>query len=532
MLKVLLVDDEHFILQGLKVLINWEKEGFVIAGTASDGSEALEFLKNNSVDLILADVNMPVISGLGLLKKIREENLSDAYFVIISGYAEFTYAQEAIRYKCTDYILKPVEREQLLETLHKVSGLAVNKEEENKASQKMERAYLARNFIAVISGKYDDVNLEIVKKHMRFDGSIRYIEIELAEDMLDEEFSDEEKRACQRKLAEICIEYLGSNADHCIFDVSGSEKIYDIGFVYCDFMAAESLKTEKEYLKSFLLYLKEEAQIPVIMLAGKKVDDIKGIAKSYSTVCILRSCQGFKNSKDIYYYDEEIQIQGNGAVLCKNEIDALLLAVEQNEPVKIMKAVDSFFGEIQKMGGIYPEGGIKNLNINYLLFQLVHLATRQDDNVNQEEILRIISEQSFKEGIIRGSKAHILRFAREYAEYLAQLRKNVSRGVLAEVEREVKSNFADNLTLKGLSEKYYVNSAYLGQLFRKQYGCSFKDYLNQTRLDEAARLLVHTDKKIYQVAEETGYHNLDYFVNRFISAKGCTPAKYRRKARL
>ncbi len=161
----------------------------------------------------------------------------------------------------------------------------------------------------------------------------------------------------------------------------------------------------------------------------------------------------------------------------------------------------------------------------------MYLDFFQDDNVNQEEILRIISEQSFKEGITRGSKAHMLRFAREYAEYLAQLRKNVSRGVLAEVEREVKSHFSENLTLKGLSEKYYVNSAYLGQLFRKQYGCSFKDYLNQTRLDEAARLLVHTDKKIYQVAEETGYHNLDYFVNRFISAKGCTPAKYRRKAR-
>ena len=67
MLKVLLVDDEHFILQGLKVLINWEKEGFIIAGTASDGYEALDFLKNNSVDLIIADVNMPVISGLRLL---------------------------------------------------------------------------------------------------------------------------------------------------------------------------------------------------------------------------------------------------------------------------------------------------------------------------------------------------------------------------------------------------------------------------------------------------------------------------------
>lgn len=138
MLRVLLVDDEHFILQGLKVLINWEKEGFVIAGTASDGYEALDFLKNNSVDLIIADVNMPVISGLSLLQKIREEKLSDAYFVILSRYAEFSYAQEAMRYKCTDYILKPVEKEQLLETLHKVSGLAANKEKKNRANQKME----------------------------------------------------------------------------------------------------------------------------------------------------------------------------------------------------------------------------------------------------------------------------------------------------------------------------------------------------------------------------------------------------------
>lgn len=531
MLKVLLVDDEHFILQGLKVLINWESEGFVIAGTASDGYEALDFLKNNSVDLIIADVNMPVISGLRLLQKIRDEKLSDAYFVILSGYAEFSYAQEAIRYKCIDYILKPVEKEQLLETLHKVSVLAENKEKKNQASQKMERAFLARNLIAVISGKYDDVNLKCIKEQMRFEGSIRYIEIELAENMLDDEMPDDEKRTCQRKLFEICIEYLGGYADHCIFDVSGTEKIYDIGFLYCDFMALEGLKTEKAYLESFLSFIRAEARIPVIMLAGKKVDDISNIAKSYSTACILRSCQGFKNSKDIYYYDEEVQVSNNGAILCKKEIDSLITAVEQNEPIEIMKAVDCFFGEIQKTGGIYPGGGIQNLNINYLIFQLVHLATRQDDNVNQEEILRIISEHSFKKGIGRGSRAHILSFAREYAEYLAQLRKNVSRGVLAEVEREVKSNFAENLTLKGLSEKYYVNSAYLGQLFRKKYGCSFKDYLNQVRLDEAARLLVHSDKKIYQVAEETGYHNLDYFVNKFISAKGCTPAKYRRKAR-
>lgn len=187
-----------------------------------------------------------------------------------------------------------------------------------------------------------------------------------------------------------------------------------------------------------------------------------------------------------------------------------------------------FLKKFKEWGG----AGGKSLNIDYLLFQLIHLATQQDDNVNQEEILRLISERSFKEGLTRGSKAHVLRFSREYARYLAQLRQNVSGGILTELEKEIKKHFPENLTLKGLSEKYYVNSAYLGQLFRKKYGCSFKDYLNRTRIDAAASQLVQTDKKIYQIAEEAGYHNLDYFVSRFIEAKGCTPAKYRRNAKI
>ena len=113
MLEVLLVDDEPFILQGLQLLIDWEKEGYHIS-TASNGQEALDYIRENPVDLIIADIKMPVMTGLELLKALRTELKHDAYFVILSGYAEFGYAQEALRYECTDYILKPVEKDQLL----------------------------------------------------------------------------------------------------------------------------------------------------------------------------------------------------------------------------------------------------------------------------------------------------------------------------------------------------------------------------------------------------------------------------------
>ena len=238
-----------------------------------------------------------------------------------------------------------------MDTLHKIRKMTADKEAEKQTSRKMEREYLARNLIAVIKGKYDAVNLESIREQMCFEGSIRYIEIELNENLLDEEIADEEKRTYQRRLSEICVDYLGDYADHCVFDVSGKENIYDIGFVYCDYMAEEDFRTEKNYLENFLAYLREETKLPVIMLVGKKVDNIRNIAKSYSTACILRSCQGFKNLKDIYYYDEEVQVSGSGVVLCKKEIDALLRAIEQNQEAEIEKTVDDFFEEIQRMGG-------------------------------------------------------------------------------------------------------------------------------------------------------------------------------------
>ena len=128
MLKVLLVDDEPFILQGLKLLVDWEKEGFRVAGTAANGMEALAFLKKEKVDLVIADIKMPQMTGLELLEHIRKEKISDAYFVILSGYAEFSFAQQAMQNDCTDYLLKPVDSEILCKVLNKVLALH-NREE-------------------------------------------------------------------------------------------------------------------------------------------------------------------------------------------------------------------------------------------------------------------------------------------------------------------------------------------------------------------------------------------------------------------
>lgn len=120
------------------------------------------------------------------------------------------------------------------------------------------------------------------------------------------------------------------------------------------------------------------------------------------------------------------------------------------------------------------------------------------------------------------------QFVQEYADYLGSLQQGGNDGILQQVEQDIRLHYAENLTLKGLSQKYYVNSAYLGQLFKKKYGVTFREYLNNCRIEEAARLLVSTGGKVYNIARAVGYQDLDYFIERFIAAKGCTPSNYRK----
>ena len=123
MLRVMLVDDEPFILQGLSVLIDWNGLGFEIVKTAANGLEALEFLKKDEVDLIIADIRMPGMSGLELLENVRKSRITDAYFAIVSGYNDFAYARQAICNACVDYLLKPVAKDELIRLLTRVRSL-------------------------------------------------------------------------------------------------------------------------------------------------------------------------------------------------------------------------------------------------------------------------------------------------------------------------------------------------------------------------------------------------------------------------
>ncbi len=375
MLKVLLVDDEPFILQGLSMIIDWEANGFEIVEVASNAFVALEILQKKQIDLVITDIKMPKMTGLEMVEKVRRENLSDAYFVILSGYNDFNYVRNALQNNCVDYMLKPVEKEELLAVLKKVKEQYENNHKEKEEHLQSEKDLFTKTFLGIDLNKVSNENW-----------------------------------------------------------------------------------------------------------TDKKID--------------------------------------------KQKADGLIHAVEIGDKEEIEKGVLDVFEEL---GDDKADGRVFNMIVNYMLFRLVHMASEQDENVNQQEVFQFIINNALEQESGSDGKEGMKRLLSDYADYLSQLRGNQAKGVLGKIEADVKENFKENLTLKDLSRKYYVNAAYLGQIFKKQYGESFKDYLNRIRIERAVELLLHTDMKIYEIAEAIGYKDMDYFINKFIAINGCTPAKFRKQ---
>lgn len=208
-MRVLLVDDEPLILYGLSMLVDWESEGYEIVGSFTSGNEALEYLKEYPVELVIVDVKMPVMSGLELVKTVRENNISDAYFIIASGYNDFHYVQTALRYSCMDYLLKPIQKENLLACLRVASKNREVFKQKTERDSKMQRAYLEQSLIALTRGNYSQEQLEFVSEYLKPEDGIRFIHIRFGNISMLADMTDSEIGSKRNTLVENCRSFLG-----------------------------------------------------------------------------------------------------------------------------------------------------------------------------------------------------------------------------------------------------------------------------------------------------------------------------------
>jgi two-component system response regulator YesN len=527
LLKVLLVDDEPLIRRGLAALFDWESEGFYIAGEASNGKNAIQLLKEREFDVIICDIKMPEMDGIEFITYMKEHNLSKARFIFLSGFYDFQYAKTAIKCNCCDYILKPIQKEELLNVLRKIANEYRMELGDLKIRTDCEKAFLDRNLLPILWGKFDCINIKNVQEKICLSDEISYIHVEIS--LKDERFislPEEKKREEQRKLYQYTSYILKNYSDHIIFDAVKYSECYDIGILYCSYMGKEKNNSMEEWVGWLANELKERLSYRVEAIAGSCVNRLDAISDSYREATMARFFYfQRKNDSKMTSWKDNNPMKGKQDCYLKKEIDHLIHAIEICDRSKIMEYGNLIYSSIMDR---HTDMEVVGLNLQYFIYQILGLAYEQEAQINQDEIIQCIWDAISINNKEQGSKLKLIKFAEEFADYLKQLRQNTAKGVFSHIEKYIEENYAEDISLKSIGEIFYINSAYLGQLFKKQYGCAFKDYLNNLRIRKAADLMLRTDRKVYEIAEDVGYKNLEYFITKFEGIYGATPKRFRK----
>lgn len=529
MIKVLIVDDEPFIRQGLRILIDWKQYGYEIIGEAKNGIEAITEIEKNKVDLIIVDIKMPEMNGIELIEYVRNNISTKIKFIVLSGYYEFEYAKKAIKYNVTDYILKPIQKDELIKVLNSFKEEHF-KQENNDTIQKMKDKVVYDTYLnEIISEKCNKVNLEYIEGCQNFSEELRYIIIKISYNNNCSYISEDEKIEVQQRVYRKIIKWLGENYYNVIIDGGKYGDSYDIGFIYDKNLSKAQGISEKEYITKLQSMIKQDEKYNFYMYIGQKVSSIKELSISYKGAIKARLFSNCSNENNIVYYDEIAEKKEVNYNIEKQYIDNLIQSIEENNEEQIIECVDKIFISFKEQN-IGLE--IIKINMNYLLFNIINIAKELESEVNHEEVMQYISSISSEQIIgvrTEEHEEHLKRFSLECSKYLSQLRQNSAQGILNKIDKEISEHYMDKISLKSLSEKYYINSAYLGQIFKKHYNVSFNNYLNDYRIEKAAELLKRSDEKIYKIAEQVGFSNTDYFINKFVKLKQKTPLQYRKQ---
>ncbi|MCM1577716.1 MAG: response regulator transcription factor [Ruminococcus sp.] len=494
MFKVLLVDDEPNVRQGIKMMIPWDEIGCEVVDEADDGDEGLNKIMTVDPDIVIADIKMPGKTGIEMTESAKAMGFKGKV-LILSGYSDFSYAKTAIALGVENFILKPVDEDELIEAI-KTAGEKINRERDRRYKQEIGREYLNEQLVKGLFAGDSEI-VETMTRKYEFSA---YCAVVIC---CDPGLSREEQGVLYGKVRE----RLGgiSNADTVTVDMSGITAVLFKG-------------KGKSEIKETLERIAEECR-GVFIACGEYVPTPDRIKDSYAFAeSVYRS---------IFIYRHLGLVTPD--IISKSPAETADIAanicayMEINDKEKISAAMGDFMRS-QMYSGNTPERA-KISCITMLMdirSKLIRSAAdKKPENLITDEFIANLENS--------GSLYEMTKAAEE-------LLGNVSDGCFGKstksnmerVVQYIRANYSRELRLEQLAGIFGYNSAYLGKVFHRYTGENFNNYLDRIRITEAKRLLECEEYKVYEVAETVGYTNINYFHNKFKKYVGMSPLSYKK----
>ncbi|MDV4150715.1 response regulator [Clostridium sp. AL.422] len=501
MYDVMLVDDEKLITQGLMNIIDWENLGLKVREIAHNGEEALNKFKERAVDIIVTDINMPKLTGLELINEIKKIN-SNTRFTILSGYDEFAYAKEAIKYGVESYILKPINEKELEEVMCKiVKGLDSKKKEKNILLDKN------RKLIQYLEGMLDEDFIYDMEDSISID---IYNKVYTVANIKMLRRENEEERVYIEDLiqrnTDDRFEILYKYDDQAILINSWDKN-----------MSRKDIINYYERIKECLI---KESNKGIFMAVGNTIFDIKDIRKSYKVANELKKYILTEGVNKCVYKEKIRDIRENKKSF-KDEIDYInKLIIEKNK-----KALEKYISEILENKNLTPKN-IYDFSIKVIiLIDYISDEFKIDKKYGEDSLSNTIIELC-NESTRKNVSAFIIREIEELIESMCENTVKYSP-VVQQIVNIVNERYYEELSLKTLAHQFNINSSYLGQIFSKEIGISFSEYLNKAKNIKAKELILNTNMRINDIAKAVGYIDTSYFYRKFKKYYGVCPSTLR-----
>lgn len=491
LLRIVIVDDEVLIREGLARMISKESSTFCVVGTFADGRQLLDELPSLQLDLVITDIRMPQIDGLELIRLLKSSH-PQIRTLLMSGFVEFDYAREAIRSSAVDYLLKPINKEQLFEVLYnleKERKLQLEKEEHQRTGLLLSLLHIEEPSGVFLSGL-----------------------------------------SLPRSYFTVSIIKGGSREAVCTF--------------------ADYLREEKEVLsdllevhKGLLAWVRYSSHPPTLQ-EQREVTGISspkqrlhiGVSRSYSDPAKLRTAYleaklacdtGIYNPQPLHYATiEELDLADKAAGDPFTPVrEPLIHDLQILNITGVEGWIHKLFSKLEAQQAC-PELILRSLQQveetvrNELQeFEAVH---RQENRPRLEEQIRGCMSFREIEELFTSILTSVLSEIRTH-------RLEMSGKAVETVKRWVSAHYNQHADLNTLAGMVFLTPSYLSKLFKQETGLTLTDYIIEIRIRKAKQLLKNApDLKVHEIGTEVGYPDPAYFNKLFKKVVGVTPNEYKR----
>jgi two-component system response regulator YesN len=522
LLKVLLVDDEPFVIEGLKIMVDWNKYGFSICGEASNGEDALEIVKSCNPHLVVTDIRMPVMDGLQLIKAVYETSDIRSKFVVLSGYDDFEYIQMAMRYNVSDYILKPLDVDELDRVMDKVCE-QIKEESTQIESRNKQLDFIADTTIQrIINGEVKEsiVNRANFILELEKDEDLGLIMFEIDDfDKWMSDFDEIKLRLVREDIRTTIKKSMNNRFDHNIFED-------DLGrFFIITSQKMEFYDNIHEYVDILKCAVEDTSNCVVSVALSENMKGIESLENLYKQVDLAISYKFFKGKGNIIRYSDIQNLTLNYDFNDFN-IDNFLNDLKNNNYKALSKRINSLFYSFLK-NLTAPE--IIKAYIENLELEVISSVLGMNGNIDELSRHFVRFNSGMEKSTLETLKNDFTELCRFLTEYMDTLAKNTPKDIITEMKEYIKLNYNKDISLKTIAKQLYVNPVYLGRLFRKNTGIQFNEYLHSVRIEEAKKLLRRTNMKIADIAKSVGYNDVDYFVSKFKHIEKILPSALKNK---